>query len=209
MHPDPTNILQYEHVTGMAHAHAHAPVHVTENMSDATAATSTQSCHCFERGFNSEMGVGLQMSRQETSERMVLEEEWRLKLSEFKNQHRQLEVALKRRQAKELKRLQAEIERQIAVVTQDAAKSAAHRALSPRTMSRLQAQNTERLVGLFNKHREERLHLADKVTIAPNPPCFEKQRPHHALKFMLCYQMLAFAYTRVLMYDGTWQHSAA
>ena len=109
------------------------------------------------------MGHLSQLTREELNQRYAIEDEWSMRIESFEKQHREMEDALRRRHATQLKRLKKDIEREMTILGKQYEEES-DRVPSPRTMARIQAENMERMGKLFQMHAEERAHLDEKVS---------------------------------------------
>ena len=89
---------------------------------------------------------------------------WREKFADLRQQHLEMEAALKRKHIREMNELKDQIRDEVKRLATLARESNGNAMPSPRTLQATQQQNMARVVALFHKHAQERMYLASKIT---------------------------------------------
>ena len=106
-----------------------------------------------------------QTALRELEDKRKWEDEWNHRLDTFKQQHFELQQGLQKKQMGEMRRLQQDFRRKVKKLQDDVAlMKSKGRAPSPRTLTKVQDENAEQVVQLFEKHAQERLHLTEKIS---------------------------------------------
>ena len=143
--------------------------HIQEALREAKAQQLVQQQLTKVRKHNSFLeGMAGQLSvtaQKEVEEKRKWENEWNHKFVIFKQQHHELQQGLEKKQLGEMKRLQQDFQRRIQKLDDDVAlMKTKGRAPSPRSLMKVQDENVEQVVLLFQQHSQERLHLTEKIS---------------------------------------------
>lgn len=123
-----------------------------------------------EYSFLDQMTGQLSMTTQkEIDEKQRWESEWNHKIDTFKQQHFELQRSLEKKQLVEMRRLQEDLRRRIKKLNDDVTLMGSQgHAPSPRGLIKVQEENVEKVVQLFQQHAQERLQLTEKVAKQEN-----------------------------------------
>ena len=109
-------------------------------------------------------GMLTSTTQKEIEEKRKWEDEWDHRLDLFRRQHLELQQALEKKQMDEMRFMQLECRRKLKKLDDDTALLIKKgNAPSPRALQKVQDENVEQTVLMFQRHTEERAHLSEKV----------------------------------------------